>query len=402
MASACLSARAQASPTPSPTPPAVGLTFEEIYQLAERDNLLINAVRRRRAVAEAGVIIAGERPNPDFITAFTRSEPRLNSSVSQLVELGGKRGRRIDVAHNELHLTELELDAALRTLRHDVRVAYFNVLLARDNLELGRDVLAQANEVAAIAQARFEAGDIAQFEVLQVNLGVARITNEVGRLENVERIARSTLNQLLNRASDAPIDLRDTLSVKVATVPTPEVIQLALTQNVELKTAEQQIATEQSRLRLVRAQRIPDLTLEPGVEALDSAFTHPGFKMQVTVPLPIFNRQRGEIAKSNATLDQLRAERDAARQRISSEIGRAALSLESARKQVDFFETKLLPDAERVRQMAIESYRAGQTGILSVIDATRNARDVRQAYLQALFDYQSAVADLEQAAGVRF
>ena len=101
-------------------------------------------------------------------------------------------------------------------------------------------------------------------------------------------------------------------------------------------------------------------------------------------------------------LDQLRAERDAARQRISAEIGRAALNLESARRQVEFYETRLLPDAEHVRQLAVESYQAGQTGILSVIDATRNARDVRQAYLQALLDYQTAVADLEQAAGVRF
>jgi cobalt-zinc-cadmium efflux system outer membrane protein len=98
----------------------------------------------------------------------------------------------------------------------------------------------------------------------------------------------------------------------------------------------------------------------------------------------------------------LRAERDATRQRIGAEVGRAALNLDSARRQVDFYETKLLPDAERVRQMAVESYQAGQTGILSVIDATRNARDVRQAYLQALLDYQSAVADLEQAAGVKF
>jgi cobalt-zinc-cadmium efflux system outer membrane protein len=364
--------------------------------------LLVNAVRRRRAVAEAEVIIAGERPNPDFITAYTRSEPKLNYSVSQLVELGGKRGRRIDVARNELRLTELELDAALRTLRHDVRAAYFGVLLARDDLDLGRDVLAQARQLAEIAQARYDAGDIAQFEVLQVNLGVARVTNEVARLENVELVARSTLNQLLNRAPDAPLDLRDTLSLKIATISTPDLIDQAFSQNVELKTAEQQIATEQSRLRLARAQRVPDVTLEPGVEALDSAFTHPGFKMQVSLPLPIFNRQRGEIEKSSAMLDQLRAERDAARQRISAEIGRSALNLNSARRQVEFYETKLLPDAERVRQLAVESYQAGQTGILSVIDATRNARDVRQAYLQALFDYQTAVADLEQAAGVRF
>jgi outer membrane protein, heavy metal efflux system len=401
--SACLSARAQTSPTPSPTPPATGLTFEDIYERAERDNLLIRAVRLRRAVAEAEIIIAGERPNPDFISAYTRTEPRLNTFLSQLVELGGKRGRRIDVARNELELTELELDAALRTLRHDVRAAYFNILLARNNVDLGQQALDQAKELADIAQARFEAGDIAQFEVLQANLAVSRATNDLARLENAELVARATLNQLLNRPADAPLDLRDTLFGKLGPISAPDLIQRALIQNVELRTAEQQIGTEESRLRLARAQRVPDLTLQPGLEYFDSLYPgRPGFNMQVTVPLPIFNRQKGEIRKSSATLDQLRAERDAARQRISSEIGRAALSLESARQQVDFYETRLLPDAERVRQMAIESYRAGQTGILSVIDATRNARDVRQAYLQALFDYQSALADLEQAAGVRF
>jgi outer membrane protein TolC len=307
------------------------------------------------------------------------------------------------VARNELELTGLELDAALRTLRHDVRAAYFNILLARNNVDLGQQALDQAKELADIAQARFEAGDIAQFEVLQANLAVSRATNDLGRLENAELVAGATLNQLLNRPADAPLDLRDTLFGKLAPISTLDLIQRALIQNVELRTAEQQIATEESRLRLARAQRVPDLTLQPGLEYFDSLYPgRPGFNMQVTVPLPIFNRQKGEIQKSSATLDQLRAEREAARQRISSEIGRAALSLESARQQVDFYETKLLPDAERVRQMAIESYRAGQTGILSVIDATRNARDVRQAYLQALFDYQSALADLEQAAGVRF
>ncbi len=393
----CVSVRAQ---TPS-TPPGNGLSFEQIYALAERDNLLVNAVRRRRAVAEAGILIAGQRPNPDFISSYTRSEPRMNYSVSQLVELGGKRGRRIEVARNELRLTELDVDAALRTLRRDVRAGYFNLALARNNYELGQQAVAQAKELADIARERFEAGDIAQFEVLQANLGVDRATNDLDRLENTERIARALLNQLLNRAPDAPLDQRDSLFVRLAPVSTPQLIEQALSQNVELRTAEQQIKTEESRLRLARAHRVPDLTLEPGVETLDSAFPHPGFKMQVTVPLPIFNRGRGDIQKSSAMLEQLRAERDAARQRISSEIGRAALNLETARKQVEFYEMRLLPEAERLRQLAIEAYQAGQAGLLAVIDATRSAREVRQAYLQALFDYQTALADLEQAAGVK-
>jgi cobalt-zinc-cadmium efflux system outer membrane protein len=397
----CFVAPARAQ-TPSPTPSLNGLTFEEIYDLAEHNNLQIAAVRRRRAVAEAAVLIARERPNPDFITTYTRTEPRLNTAVSQVVELGGKRGRRIDVARNELRLTELDLDAALRTLRHDVRAAYFNIGLARNTLVLGQQAVDQAKDLADIARTRFDAGDIAQFEVLQANLAVDRATNDLARLDNSERIARATLNQLLNRAPDAPLDLRDSLFVKPVSISTTELIGRALATNVDLRTAEQQIATEQSRLKLARAQRVPDLTLQPGLESFDSAFPgHPGFNMQVTVPLPIFNRGTAEIKRSSAMLEQLEAERDATRQRVSLDIGRAALNLESARKQVEFYESRLLPEAERVRELANEAYRIGQTSLLSVIDATRNAREVRQAYLQALTDYQTALADLEQAAGVK-
>jgi cobalt-zinc-cadmium efflux system outer membrane protein len=396
----CFSAVAQPQ-TPTAPPSSDGFSFEQLYELAARDNLQVNAVRRRRAVAEAAIQIAGQRPNPDFISAYTRSEPRWQPSVSQLIELGGKRGRRIDVSRNELRLAELDLDAALRTLRHDLRVAYFNIGLARNTLVLGQQAVDQAKELADIARTRFEAGDIAQFEVLQANLAVDRATNDLARLENSERIARATLNQLLNRAPDAPLDLRDTLFVRTAPVSTSDLIGRSLASNVDLRTAEQQITTEQSRLKLARAQRVPDLTLEPGLETHDSAFSQPGFKMQVTMPLPIFNRGSAEIKRSSAMLEQLEAERDATRQRVSSDVSRAALNLESARKQVEFYETKLLPDAERVRELANEAYRIGQTSLLSVIDATRNAREVRQAYLQALFDYQTALADLEQAAGVK-
>jgi cobalt-zinc-cadmium efflux system outer membrane protein len=398
MLSAVVSLQSQ---TPLARPSSDGFSFEQLYEIATRDNLQINAVRRRHAVAEAAIQIAGQRPNPDFISAYTRSEPRWQGSVSQLVEMGGKRGRRIDVARNELRLTDLDLDAALRTLRHDLRAAYFNLTFARNNYDLGQQAVNQAKELANIARERFEAGDIAQFEVLQANLGVDRATNDLDRLGNTERIARATMNQLLNRPPDAPLDLRDSLFLRLGPVSTPDLIARSLSQNIELRTAEQQIATEQSRLRLARAQRIPDLTLEPGLETLDSAYSHPGFKMQVSVPLPIFNRGGADIRKSSAMLEQLQAERDAVRQRIASEIARASLNVDSARRQVEFYETKLLPAAERVRELANEAYRIGQTSLLSVIDATRNAREVRQAYLQALFDYQTAVADLEQAAGVR-
>lgn len=396
-----LTRRPPSTSTAETSTAAAGLTVEQVYELAARDNLQINAVRRRRTVAETGVIIAGQRPNPEFVTGYTRTEPRLNLSISQAVELGGKRARRLEVARGEVRLAELDIEAALRLLRRDVRLAYFNLALARDIFGLGRQSLEQTVRLAGIAQARFDAGDVAQFEVLQARLGVARARNELARLENAERGARALLNQLLNRAPDAPLALQDALFVSPASLATTELIARALAQNVELRAAEQQIATEQSRLQLARAARVPDLVLEPGIESIDSSLPNNyGFKMQVTVPLPVFNRGRGETARSSALIAQLTAERDAARQRISSEIGQAALRLDAARQQVSFYEANLLPDAEHVRQLAEEAYRAGQTGILPVTDAQRSAREVRQGYLQALFDYQSALAELEEAAGV--
>jgi outer membrane protein, heavy metal efflux system len=382
--------------------PADGLSFEQIFELAARDNLQIRAARLRRNVAEANIIIAGQRPNPDFIAGYTRSEPRLNLSVSQPVELGGKRGLRLRVARGEVQLAEFEAETALRTLRHDARVAYFNLTLARNTLALGRQSVEAAERLADLAQTRFEAGDIAQFEVLQARLAVSRATNDAARLESGERVARAGLNLLLNRPPDAVLDLQESLLTARTPVNTTSLIEGALSQNVELRAAEEQIRTEQSRLRLARAGRVPDLLLEPGIESFDPSLPNSyGFKMQVTVPLPLFNRSRGEIARSNALIEQLTAERDAARQRISSEIGQAALRLEAARQQVDFYETKLLPDAEHVRELSEEAYRAGQTGIVPVIDAQRGTREVRQGYLQSLFDYQAALADLEAAAGVK-
>jgi cobalt-zinc-cadmium efflux system outer membrane protein len=397
--------RAQSTPAPvtGQAPPRIedGFTFEQIFQLAMRDNLQIKAVRLRRAVAETNILIAGQRPNPDFITSYTRSEPRLNFSVSQPVELGGKRGLRLEVARGEVQLAQLELETALRTLRHDTRIAYFNLTLARTTFALGRESVEQAQKLADVALTRFETGDIAQFEVLQAQLAVARATNEAARLGNGERVARAGLNLLLNRLPDAPLDLQESLLIERTPINTPLLVERALSENVELRAAEEQIKTERSRLRLARAGRVPDLLLEPGIEAIDESLPGKyGFKMQVTVPLPVFNRSRGEIARSNALIEQLLAERDAARQRLASEIGQDTLRLESAREQVDFYETRLLPDADRVRGMAEESYRAGQTGILPVIDAQRSAREVRQGYLQSLFDYQAALADLEAAAGM--
>lgn len=380
---------------------ASGLSFEDVFTLAARDNLQIRAARLRSIVAGTNILIAGQRPNPEFITSYTRSEPRMNYSISQPIEMGGKRARRLDVARGEARLAELDVENALRTLRRDTRVAYFNLALARDTLGLGRQGVEQAQRLADIAQARFEAGDIAQFEVLQARLAVSRAENDLARLENVERIARAGLNLLLNRTPETSLDLRETLFVPRSPVNTAQLTERALTLNVELRAAEEQIRTEQSRLRLARAGRVPDLLLEPGIESIDPALPNNyGFKMQVTVPLPIFNRSRGEIARSNALIEQLTAEREAARQRITSEIGQASLRLETARQQVNFYETRLLPEAVRVSEMALEAYRAGQTGILPVVDAQRNFTEVRQGYLQALFDYQSALADLEQAAGV--
>jgi cobalt-zinc-cadmium efflux system outer membrane protein len=115
--------------------------------------------------------------------------------------------------------------------------------------------------------------------------------------------------------------------------------------------------------------------------------------------VPIFTRHRAGVLLEEATLAQLRAERDAAIARITGEVTAAATIANSQRLQYVRYRDEIVPQAIEVERLAEDSYRLGRTGIAAYLQALQASRDVRLRTLQAAADYHSALADLERTIG---
>jgi len=119
----------------------------------------------------------------------------------------------------------------------------------------------------------------------------------------------------------------------------------------------------------------------------------------VAITLPLFTTHKAGVTLEEAALEQLIAEREAARRRIEGDITAAAAMAETDRLAYARYRDVILPQAQELAQLAEDSYRLGQTGIAVLLQALQAARDVRLRSLETVSRYQTALADLERAIG---
>src|SRR4029453_14977419 len=127
-------------------------------------------------------------------------------------------------------------------------------------------------------------------------------------------------------------------------------------------------------------------------------FTY-GWRAGVAVTLPMFTRPKAGDVVEQTTLDQLAAEREAMLRRINGEVTAAAASAEAQRLAYVRYRDLIIPQAQEVEQLAQDSYRLGQTGIVALLQALQASRDLRLRALEAGSQFQAALADLERAIG---
>jgi len=375
------------------------LTVQEALDLADKQNLDLAAARRRRAVAMAGVLIARQRPNPSANLTALRDEPHEGLFFDQPVEIGGQRGRRIDVARQEGALTELEIVALARQVRRNTRKAYYGAAHARAESERLARVVELAKRLAQIAEDRFKTGDVAQLEVIQTSLEVSRAEADLEVARQREKVSTCELNALLNEPAAKAWDLAGTLEDNTPTARLQDLISRAYQSNPDLQYLGGEKKVEESQRALLKAERIPNLDFEAGVDFNSPRDFRYGPRSQFSVGLPIFTRNQGEIAQSLANERVLEAETTATERSVSARVEAGFYDLEAQRTQVQLYRERLLPVAHQLESMAEESYRAGKTNILTAIQAQQDVQSVESSYLQSLQELQDLYAGLEETVG---
>lgn len=375
------------------------MTLPDALARADRQNLDLAAERERRAFALAGIQVAKERPNPTLGFSASRDAPHEGANLDQPLELGPKRGRRIEVAKGQSVLTDLEIVALERQVRHSVRDAYYQAEFKRAVSAQKAELLSLARRLREIAQARFDAGDVPQLEVVQADLEAARADAELQLARQEEEVAGSRLNALLNEPKDSHWELADTLESLPAVPSLEELDARAFQSSPDLQSVRQKAAIEQARTNLLRAERIPDFSAGIGADFNNPGSYTAGLRGQFSMAIPIFSRNQGEIAQSVATQHQISRQLLAQQKTIESEVQAAVLEFGARASQVKIFHDNLVPAAKRLAGMAEDSYKAGQSSILTVIDARRNTNQVQGEFLDSLLAAHAAFAALEEAVG---
>jgi cobalt-zinc-cadmium efflux system outer membrane protein len=395
------SAQAPATAPPQTSvPQARHLTLKEALDLATRQNLDLAAARLQRAVTAAGVQIAGQRPNPSTALSISKDTPHESVSIGQAFDISGKRGQRIEVARAESGLTDLEIAELERLVRRQVRDAYYGAALARGVTAQKEKALELAKRVQGIAQARFDAGEIPQLEVFQAALEVSRAEADWKVSQQEEKVAFSRFNALVNEPAEASWDLMGEFESLPLGEALSDLISRAGAVNPALLHLAQESKVEQSRQLLLRAERVPDLHLDFGLDLHSPGAYRVAPRGQVSVDLPIFSRNQGEIARSLATQRALEGNVAAKRRGIAGAVEAAYYELEARRSEVQLYRDTLLDAGRRLEGLAQESYSAGKSPIMTVLDAQRNAQQLERDYLASVFGLHAAFAQLEESVGV--
>ena len=379
--------------------PTGPLTYEQALALATTRNLNLDAARRQRAIREAAIRTARQSPNPSVAVEATRDSPHQIFTFDLPVELGGKRARRIDLATEELTLADVDLQTELRAVRRDLRQAFYSLIAADERVRLDEGVLDIAQRVRDAAQGRFDAGAAPRLEVLQADLGVTRAETDLELARSTRAAAQAGLNGVLNLPPQQALAVTGSLSEHLATISYDQALTLATASNTDLLSLDRQIAIEERRVRMLRAERMPT-----PVFSVSGLFNNPpDFNAApaagVSLEIPLFSRNQGPIAASIATTAQLRGKREATRRTVENAVYGTVARIDAERRRLEAYQRRLVPTATDLETLAEESYRAGRTSVLGVLDAQRSLRDLTREALQAALDLQLSLADLEEILG---
>ena len=376
------------------------LTLESALQTAFANNPDMAAAQWEIDIAQGGRQQAGLIPNP--VASWDAEDTRRNSrtttvKLSQTLELGGKRGARIDVATRAQETAALTLEQRRNGLRAEVIDGYYGALRAQERLDLAQRSLALAERGLVVANGRVTAGKTSPVEATRAQVQLSEIRLEfnraqMGLTDAYRRLAAST------GAASTDFQAVATQAQAAPALPSPAQLLARLEQTAELRLAELQIVQGEAALGLEKAQRIPDLDVSIGSQ-YDASVRERVNVVGVSMPIPLFNRNQGNVLAASRRADQARDLRNAAELRLRTETRQALDLWQTANTEVRSFNQQILPAAQSAVDSATRGFEMGKFNFLDVLDAQRTLIAARTQYLAATAQATEAWVRIERIYG---
>ncbi len=383
--------------------PNHSLTLAEALARTLRGSPELAAYSFELRAAEARILQASLRPNPELgfdVENPTGSGPYTDGSqmentltLSQLIELGGKRPARISEAEAGRAVVQWEYQVKRVEVLKATTLVFIDALAAQRRLELAEEVIKVSDETVALTEQRMEVGKASAVDAIRAKVAVAS-----ARIE-VEQARRDIATARGNLAAQWGAKLVDFGAVRGdlgqrRDVPAIDGLRRRLVGNPDLArwTAER----EKRQAVLAREQTLarPDVTFRAGPR-MEGRAEDATFVAGFSIPLPISNRNQGGIAEARAKLGKLDEEKRAAEARAFAALNEAFQKLTGAAREIAILEESVLPGAKDAESQLITGYGVGRFTQFEVLDARRTLNAARVQQVRALADFQKARAELD-------
>ncbi len=325
-------------------------------------------------------------------------------TFSQLVEMAGKRGLRMQSANLATQAAESDFRDAVRIFSNMVRGSYYALLQAQKNRWLAQDIVNFYQEILQSNRLKAQAGAIADSDLLKMEIEALQASSDLDNAEAAVEQAQAGLAVMLNWPDKSMKFLTDEQWPPFKNLGQDLSADKLLNKALALRPDLQgdKLRADKAEKDLARARRlsIPDITVnigearDPGNTVLNTYF------VGVSIPLPLFYQYQGEKSQSAVTLNQTRLAAEQTELQVRNDLESALAAWKSANMVMKIYENKLVTQATQVRERLALAYQRGATTVLDFIQAQRDYKKVMLEYYTAGVNRVNAYYNLAAAIGV--
>ena len=397
---------------PAVDEPTGELTLRQAVALALLHNPGLAAFAWETRAREAHLLQVGRRPNPalsilaEDIGVSRQSgaasdafvQPQTTIQLSQLIELGGKRAARLQLASLDRDLAAWDYESARMNVLTEVSRAFTDVLAAQETVALTAETTRLLEQVQQSVGLRVVSGVVSPIEETRATVALATVRVESARALRMLESARARLALLWGSATPTFTSAAGDLKSEPAPLPRFADLAAHITRSPEIERWTTEVSQREAALALERSKGVADVSVVAGYRRFADIGSN-ALLVGASIPLPLFDKYRDAVEAARIRVAKAHEDRRAAETRVAAMLATAYAALASAHDEVTALRTAVLPGSQQTFEAVSEGYRLGRFGYLDVLDAQRTLVGAGSQYLRALAEYRKAIADVERLIG---
>ncbi|MBS0422558.1 MAG: TolC family protein [Proteobacteria bacterium] len=357
--------------------------------------------------ADARKLQAGLRPNPEAAVevggflgsgvARDADEKQATLTLSQVLELGAKRARRVDVADSDRTVVSVEQQTRELDVLSEVTRRFIEVVKDQEELAFSRDALRLTEQTEKAIGTRVQAARTPEAELSRARIAVTRARIESRQAEFHLEASRRALAAMWG-GTDARFEKAQADLYTLPPLESFESLRLMLSRNPDFLRFASEGRLRDAELRLAQAQARPNLTVSAGLRRFNSTGDL-GVVAGLSMALPVYDRNQGAIAEARVRREQTQAGEQAARIRAEAQLFDLYQQVQAGREQLAVLRKEALPQAQAALDQTQYGYTRGRFSYLELSSAQQDLLVLKLAVIEVAADVHRLTAEIERVTG---